>query len=82
MPDVRITDDAMSIVDDPAIDIVVELIGGYGFAKDAVLKAIDAVTAEQVAAVARTALQGAPALAATGSLATIPRYDVLANMLR
>ncbi|NBN93015.1 MAG: homoserine dehydrogenase [Betaproteobacteria bacterium] len=40
MPDVRITDDAMSIVDDPAIDIVVELIGGYGFAKDAVLKAI------------------------------------------
>ena len=48
----------------------------------AVLKAIDAVTAEQVAAVARTALQGAPALAATGSLATIPRYDVLANMLR
>ena len=40
MPDVRITDDAMSIVDDPTIDIVVELIGGYGFAKDAVLKAI------------------------------------------
>ena len=48
----------------------------------AVLRAIDAVTVEQVAAVARAALQGAPALAATGSLATIPRYDALANMLR
>jgi len=48
----------------------------------AVLKAIDAVTAEQVAGVARAALQGPPALAATGSLSTIPRYDVLASMLR
>lgn len=40
MPGVRITDDAISIVDDPSIDIVVELIGGYGFAKDVVLRAI------------------------------------------
>ncbi len=40
MPGVRIIDDAMSIVDDPSIDIVVELIGGYGFAKDVVLRAI------------------------------------------
>ena len=39
-PGVRITDDAQSIVDDPSIDIVVELIGGYGFAKDIVLRAI------------------------------------------
>lgn len=47
-----------------------------------VLRAFDAVTAEQVAAVARTALQGPPSLAATGSLATVQRYDVLAGMLR
>ncbi|HEU0283018.1 MAG TPA: homoserine dehydrogenase [Gallionella sp.] len=36
----RITDDAFSVVSDPEVDIVVELIGGYGVAKDLVLKAI------------------------------------------
>jgi homoserine dehydrogenase len=37
----RLTDDAFSVVSDPNIDIVVELIGGYGVAKDLVLKAIE-----------------------------------------
>ena len=37
----RLTDDAFSIVTDPEVDIVVELIGGYGVAKDLVLKAIE-----------------------------------------
>ncbi|MBD5800870.1 Homoserine dehydrogenase [Azoarcus sp. Aa7] len=37
----RLTDDAFSIVTDPEIDIVVELIGGYGIAKELVLKAIE-----------------------------------------
>jgi homoserine dehydrogenase len=36
----RVTDDAFSVVNDPEVDIVVELIGGYGVAKDLVLKAI------------------------------------------
>ncbi len=36
----RVTDDAFSIVNDPAVDIVVELIGGYGVAKELVLQAI------------------------------------------
>jgi homoserine dehydrogenase len=36
----RVTDDAFSVVSDPHVDIVVELIGGYGVAKDLVLKAI------------------------------------------
>ncbi|OIR19804.1 homoserine dehydrogenase [mine drainage metagenome] len=36
----RITDDAFSVVSDPEVDIVIELIGGYGVAKDLVLKAI------------------------------------------
>ncbi len=39
--DVRITDDAFAVVTDPEVDIVVELIGGYGVAKDLVLKAIE-----------------------------------------
>jgi homoserine dehydrogenase len=38
---VRLTDDAFSVVADPEIDIVVELIGGYGVAKDLVLQAIE-----------------------------------------
>jgi homoserine dehydrogenase len=35
-----ITADAWEVVNDPAIDIVVELIGGYGVARELVLKAI------------------------------------------
>jgi homoserine dehydrogenase len=38
---VRLTDDAFSVVRDPDIEIVVELIGGYGVAKDLVLQAIE-----------------------------------------
>ncbi len=36
----RVTDDAFAVVSDPEVDIVVELIGGDGVAKDLVLKAI------------------------------------------
>jgi len=36
----RITDDAFSVVADPEVDIVIELIGGYGVAKELVMKAI------------------------------------------
>jgi homoserine dehydrogenase len=36
----RVTDDAFSVVSDPAVDIVIELIGGYGVAKELVMKAI------------------------------------------
>src|SRR5574340_100787 len=36
----RIVDDAFTVVNDPEVDIVVELIGGYGVAKELVLKAI------------------------------------------
>ncbi len=37
----RLTDDAHAVVSDPNVDIIVELIGGYGVAKDLVLKAIE-----------------------------------------
>jgi homoserine dehydrogenase len=36
-----ITDDAFAVVNDPNIDVIVELIGGYTIAKDLVLKALD-----------------------------------------
>ena len=38
---VRVTDDAMAVVNDPEVEIVVELIGGCGIAKELVLKAIE-----------------------------------------
>lgn len=37
---VALTDDAFALVDNPEIDVVVELIGGYTIAKELVLKAI------------------------------------------
>src|SRR5262245_20120526 len=37
----RVTDDAFAVVNDPEVDVVVELIGGYGVARDLVLKAIE-----------------------------------------
>jgi homoserine dehydrogenase len=37
----RLTDDAFAVVADPEVDIVVELIGGTGVAKELVLKAIE-----------------------------------------
>ncbi|PIV14522.1 MAG: homoserine dehydrogenase [Gallionellales bacterium CG03_land_8_20_14_0_80_55_15] len=36
----RLTDDAFSVVADPEVDIVIELIGGYGVAKQLVMQAI------------------------------------------
>ena len=38
---VAVTDDAFAVVANPEIDIVVELIGGYGVAKELVMKAIE-----------------------------------------
>ncbi len=37
----QVTDDAFSVVRDPSIDIVIELIGGYTVAKDLILAAIE-----------------------------------------
>jgi homoserine dehydrogenase len=38
---IAVTDDAFAVVSNPEIDIVVELIGGYGVARELVLKAIE-----------------------------------------
>eukprot|EP01136_Pigoraptor_vietnamica_P033119 Opistho-1_new@95688 len=39
---VTVVDDARKVIDNPEIDIVIELIGGYGIAKALVLEAIEA----------------------------------------
>ena len=41
-PDVKVVNDARAIIANPDIDIVIELIGGYGIAKQLVLEAIAA----------------------------------------
>ena len=41
-PDVKVVADARAVIANPGIDIVVELIGGYGIAKQLVLEAIEA----------------------------------------
>jgi predicted Zn-dependent peptidase len=46
------------------------------------LAAIDAVTAADVQQVARAALASPPAIAATGSLEQVPRYDALSGLLK
>ncbi|MBP9217510.1 MAG: homoserine dehydrogenase [Sterolibacterium sp.] len=37
----RLTDDAFAVVNDPEVDVVIELIGGTGIARELVLKAIE-----------------------------------------
>ena len=41
-PDVNVVNDARDVIANPAIDVVIELIGGYGIAKQLVLEAIEA----------------------------------------
>ena len=41
-PDVRVVNDARAVIADPDIDIVIELIGGYGIARQLVMEAIAA----------------------------------------
>ena len=41
-PDVKVVNDARAVIANPDIDIVVELIGGYGIAKQLMLEAIEA----------------------------------------
>lgn len=46
------------------------------------LKAIDAVTAHDVQGVAKAALTGKVAISAVGSLINVPRYDIVASLLK
>ena len=41
-PEVQVVPNAQALIDNPNLDIVVELIGGYGVARDLVMKAISA----------------------------------------
>ncbi len=64
LPRGRFTTDAFSVVDDPAIPVVVELIGGSGIARDLVLRALAAGKSVVTANKAMIAAHGGEILAA------------------
>src|SRR5450830_680674 len=71
----EVTDDAFSVVSDPAIDVVVELIGGYTLAKDLVLKAIENGKHVVTANKALIALHGNEIFAAAQKKNVIVAYE-------
>jgi homoserine dehydrogenase len=74
-PDVRITDDVMQVVRDSEIDIVVEVIGGTGVAKDAMLAAIESGKHIVTANKALLATQGNEIFAAAGKRNVIVAFE-------
>jgi homoserine dehydrogenase len=74
-PDVSLTDDVMRVVNDPEVDIIVEVIGGTGVAKDAILAAIangkHIVTANK----ALLAMRGNEIFAAAGNHNVIVAFE-------
>jgi len=74
-PDVPLTDDVMRVVRDPEIDIVVEVIGGVGVAKDAMLAAIESGKHIVTANKALLATQGNEIFAAAGKRNVIVAFE-------
>ena len=72
---VEVTDDAFSVVNDPNVDVVVELIGGYGIAKDLVLKAIENGKHVVTANKALIALHGSEIFAAAQKKGVIVAFE-------
>lgn len=72
---VEVTDDVFSVVLDPNVDVVVELIGGYTLAKDAILKAIEHGKHVVTANKALIAVHGNEIFAAAKAKGVIVAYE-------
>jgi homoserine dehydrogenase len=72
---IEVTNDLFSVVTDPNIDVVVELIGGYTLAKDVVLKAIEQGKHVVTANKALIALHGNEIFEAAKSKGVIVAYE-------
>jgi len=72
---VKLSDDASTVVNDPNVDIVVELIGGYSPAKELVLKAIENGKHVVTANKALIALHGAEIFKAAEAKGVIVAYE-------
>jgi homoserine dehydrogenase len=73
--DVKVVADARAIIADPSIDIVVELIGGYGIAKQLVLEAIAAGKHVVTANKALLAVHGTEIFAAAQAKGVIVAFE-------
>jgi len=72
---VKLSDDASTVVNDPNVDIVVELIGGYSPAKELVLKAIENGKHVVTANKALIAIHGAEIFKAAEAKGVIVAYE-------
>ena len=72
---VKLSDDAASVVNDPDVDIVVELIGGYSPAKELVLQAIENGKHVVTANKALIAMHGAEIFKAAEAKGVIVAYE-------
>jgi len=74
-PDVAVVDDARQVIANPDIDIVVELIGGYGIAKSLVLQAIAAGKHVVTANKALLAVHGTEIFAAASAKGVMVAFE-------
>jgi len=74
-PDVKVVNDARAIIANPEIDIVVELIGGYGIAKALVLEAIAAGKHVVTANKALLAVHGTEIFAAAAAKGVMVAFE-------
>ncbi len=74
-PDVKVVNDARAIIANPDIDIVVELIGGYGIAKQLVMEAIAAGKHVVTANKALLAVHGTEIFAAASAKGVMVAFE-------
>jgi len=74
-PDVKVVNDARAVIANPEIDIVVELIGGYGIAKALVLEAIAAGKHVVTANKALLAVHGTEIFAAASAKGVMVAFE-------
>ena len=74
-PDVQVVNDARAVIANPAIDIVVELIGGYGIARALVLEAIAAGKHVVTANKALLAVHGTEIFAAASARGVMVAFE-------
>ena len=74
-PDVKVVNDARAVIANPEIDIVIELIGGYGIAKALVMEAISAGKHVVTANKALLAVHGTEIFAAASARGVIVAFE-------
>ena len=74
-PTVKVVSDARAVIANPAIDVVIELIGGYGIAKQLVLEAIEAGKHVVTANKALLAVHGTEIFAAANRKGVVVAFE-------